>query len=95
MVLEDIVGRTHNFIEDDGHAIKLARAAVICQEHVSKKYEDRPWMVIKGDDMWTKVHHLIADSVEAPGPTFVRTTGLDEAWDVSNGSELWSTRQWA
>lgn len=40
-------------------------------------------MVIKGDDLWTKVHHLIADSVEAPGATWVRTTGLDEAWNVS------------
>lgn len=76
------MSRLHNFAEDDGHAIKLARAAVICQE-ISKKYEDRDWVKIKGDDMWTKIHHLIADSVEAPGPTWVRTAGLDGAWEVS------------
>lgn len=30
-----------------------------------------------------KIHHLIADSVEAPGPVWVRFPGLDEAWTVS------------
>lgn len=77
----------HNFSQDDGHAIKLARAAAICEE-VSKKYEDRDWMTIKGDDMWMRVHSLIADSVEAPGTTWVRNAGLDEAWDVSNDFDL-------
>ncbi|KAF3770979.1 hypothetical protein M406DRAFT_344427 [Cryphonectria parasitica EP155] len=84
----DIMSRLHNFVEDDGHAIKLGRAAVICQE-TTKKYEDREWMVIKGDDLWMKVHHLIADSVEAPGETWVRTTGLEEAWsDIPNKFKL-------
>lgn len=81
--LEDVVSRLHNFSQDDGHAIKLGRAAAICHE-LSKKYEDRDWIIIKGDDTWMKIHHLIVDSVEAPGPAWVRTTGVDEAWDVSH-----------
>lgn len=77
------MSRMHNFSTDDGHAIKLARAAVICEE-VSKKYQDRDWMMIKGDDVWARIHNLIADSVEAPGTTWVRNAGLDDAWDVSD-----------
>lgn len=75
--------RLHDFApHDDGHAVKLSRAAVITQQ-ISERYIDRDWMVIKGEDLWMRVHHLIADSVEAPGPTWVRTTGLDENWTVS------------
>lgn len=77
------MSRLHEFApKDDGHAVKLSRAAVITQE-ISKKYEDCDWLMIKGDNMWMRVHHLIADSVEAPGPMWVRTTGLDQAWIVS------------
>lgn len=72
-------------MEDEGHAVKLARTAAICQE-VSKKYEDREWMMIKGDDTWMKVHHLILDSLDGPKPRWVFSQGLDEAWRVSNGS---------
>lgn len=75
--------RLHDFApHDDGHAVKLSRAAVITQQ-ISQQYNDRNWKIIKGDDMWMRIHHLIADSVEAPGPKFVRTAGLDEAWVVS------------
>ncbi|KAK1766177.1 HypA protein [Phialemonium atrogriseum] len=75
----DVVSRLHLF-DDDGHAIKLGRAAGICQE-LSTKYQGKDWTVIRGDDVWMKVHRLIVDSVEAPGPHWVRTTGLDEAWE--------------
>lgn len=67
---------------DDGHAIKLARAAGICQE-VTRKYQDRDWVLIKGDDMWSKINHLILDSLQSPGEYWVRSAGLDEAWTVS------------
>lgn len=67
---------------DDGHAIKLARAAGICQE-VTKKYQDRDWVLIKGDDTWAKINHLILDSLQSPGEYWVRSAGLDEAWTVS------------
>ncbi|KAK4138648.1 hypothetical protein BT67DRAFT_413207 [Trichocladium antarcticum] len=79
--LEAIVARLHDF-PDDGHAIKLGRAAVICR-NVCKKYEDqgRDWVKIKGDDMWAKVCHLIVDSVEAPGARWVRSCGFEEAWE--------------
>ncbi|CAN8095312.1 unnamed protein product [Discula destructiva] len=87
--ISDIMSRLHDFApHDDGHAVKLSRAAFIAQE-IAKKYEDRDWMVIKGDEMWMRIHHLIADSVEAPGPTWVRTAGLEEAWsDVPEKSKL-------
>jgi hypothetical protein len=39
-------------------------------------------LIIRGDDTWAKILHLIVDSVEAPGQHWVRTTGLDEAWNV-------------
>lgn len=77
------MSRLHSFAADDGHAIKLGRAAVLCEE-ISKGYDDRNWMMIKGDDLWTRIHHLIVDSIEAPGTTWVRNTGLDEAWNVSD-----------
>lgn len=76
----EIVSRLHNF-EEDGHAIKLGRATAICQQ-ISKKYEDKDWLLVKGDDTWLKLYHLIVDSVEAPGENWVRTAGLDEAWKV-------------
>jgi len=72
--------RLHNF-PDDGHAIKLGRAALLCRD-ICKTYEDRGWMAIKGDELWDKVYHLIVDSVEAPGPNWVRTCGMEEAWEV-------------
>ncbi|KAK3359739.1 hypothetical protein B0T25DRAFT_564723 [Lasiosphaeria hispida] len=74
----EVVSRLH-FLPEDGHAIKLARAALICRD-LSAQYSDRDWMKIKGDNQWMKVFHLIVDSVEAPGPHWVRTCGLDEAW---------------
>jgi len=78
--LAEIVARLHTF-PDDGHAIKLGRAAVVCR-NICKKYEDegKDWLVVKGDDMWKNVCHLIVDSVEAPGAHWVRSAGFDEAW---------------
>ncbi|KAK4044787.1 hypothetical protein C8A01DRAFT_42405 [Parachaetomium inaequale] len=78
--LAEIIARLHTF-EDDGHAIKLGRATVVCH-NICKKYESegRDWLRVQGDDMWKKVCHLIVDSVEAPGAHWVRSTGFDEAW---------------
>ncbi|KAK1778377.1 hypothetical protein QBC45DRAFT_414289 [Copromyces sp. CBS 386.78] len=67
---EEIISNLH-FFEDDGHAIKLARAARICQLY----YQTRD------DDYWNKIYHLIVDSVLAPGPHWVRSCGFDEAWE--------------
>lgn len=77
----DMLSRFHGF-RDDGHAIKVFRAALITQE-LSRKYQDFGWMLIKGDDMWMRIYRLIADSVATPGPVFIRTAGLEEAWTVS------------
>lgn len=75
--------RVHNLPSDDGHAIKLSRAAVIC-EGLAKKYKDADWLVLKGDDLWRRIHNLIADSFEAPGTTFALVTGYHSGWDVSD-----------
>ncbi|KAK3939539.1 HypA protein [Diplogelasinospora grovesii] len=76
----DVISRLHEF-EDDGHAIKLGRAAGVAY-HISKKYEDDESvkLMIKGEETWTRVFHLIVDSVEAPGPNWVRSCGFAEAW---------------
>ncbi|KAK4238728.1 hypothetical protein C8A03DRAFT_33258 [Achaetomium macrosporum] len=78
--LPEIIARLHTF-PDDGHAIKLGRATGVCH-NICKKYEDegKDWLKVKGEDMWKRVSHLIVDSVEAPGPNWVRSCGFDEAW---------------
>jgi len=80
--MHDMVARIQP-LSDDGHAIKLARAAGICH-NVSRQYEDKGWMMLKGEDAWSKVFNLIVDAVEGPGNRWVRTTGLDIAWKVSS-----------
>ncbi|KAK3325284.1 hypothetical protein B0H66DRAFT_529330 [Apodospora peruviana] len=75
---KEIIPRLHTFSED-GHAIKLARASLICHDFVAntKKYTNR----ILSDKLWTKIFHLIVDSiVESPGSNWVRTAGLASAW---------------
>jgi len=78
--LPEIIARLHAF-PDDGHAIKLGRAAGVCQD-ICKTYEaeGRDWLKFQGDDMWKKVAHLIVDSVEAPGEHWVRSCGFESAW---------------
>jgi hypothetical protein len=76
----EVVSHLHNF-DDDGHAIKLGRAALICRQ-ASEPYEDKDWMRLKGRENWDKVFHMIVDSVGGPGQHWVRTTGLEEAWKV-------------
>ncbi|KAF7534954.1 hypothetical protein G7054_g5790 [Neopestalotiopsis clavispora] len=73
-----LLPRMHAFV-DDGHAIKLFRAIAIGRE-VCKPYEDKDWIIIKGD-LWDQIAHMVVDSVEAPGPTWVRNAGFDEAWE--------------
>lgn len=64
---------------EDGHAIKLARAAGICRD-VTEKYQDRDWVLIKGDDTWAKINHLIIDSLQAgrPGEYWARGGSRDD-----------------
>ncbi|KAM7219934.1 HypA protein [Rhypophila decipiens] len=77
----ELISRLHELEQDDGHAIKLGRAALICQKEVKKK-NPTPELVINTPQLWEKVLHLIVDSVEAPGPTWVRNAGLVGAWEV-------------
>jgi hypothetical protein len=84
----EIIARLHTF-PDDGHAIKLGRATVVCH-NICKKYEaeGKDWLIVKGDDMWKTVCHLIVDSVEAPGEHWVRSCGFEEAWKVCSDVPL-------
>ncbi|KAK8110497.1 uncharacterized protein PG998_006954 [Apiospora kogelbergensis] len=68
-------------LSDDGHVIKLWRAVGVGRK-LSKPYEDRDWLQVKGDKLWDQIAHLIVDSVEAPGPRWVRNAGFEEAWKV-------------
>ncbi|KAH0840397.1 Oxidoreductase AflY [Fonsecaea pedrosoi] len=76
----EIIRRVDRF-PDDGHASKLVRA-IANSEQVSKQYESQGDDVfpIKGD-MFLKLAHMAIDSVEASEPTWVRSTGFDQAWE--------------
>ncbi|KAG8158869.1 hypothetical protein KVR01_011312 [Diaporthe batatas] len=76
--IAEVASRIHP-MPDDGHAIKLARAVGVCEE-LTKKYQDKDWVLLKGEDTWSKIHHLVIDSLEGPGDHWVRSAGLDEAW---------------
>ncbi|RYP59711.1 hypothetical protein DL770_010150 [Monosporascus sp. CRB-9-2] len=81
--VERLLPRMYAF-EDDGHAIKLFRAVDIGRRAISR-YENndnnnKHWVLIRGPELWDKIMHLVVDSVEAPGPTWVRGAGDAEAW---------------
>lgn len=79
---DELLRRMHA-VEDDGHAIKLFRAVLLGQT-VSEKYEDKDWIKIKGD-LWTKIKHLVVDSVEGSGARWVRAAGDLIAWEDAPG----------
>jgi len=66
---------------DDGHAVKLGRAVAHGQAFCEKYEKDgEEWCVVKGD-MWEKIGHMVIDSVEDKGATWVRSAGFKEAWE--------------
>ena len=85
----DIGVRLQSF-GDDGHAIKQARATAICHE-LMKKYETKPWAVLKGDEIWKKIQHMVVDAVEGPGVLYVRCAGLQEVWQVLRSQGVCAT----
>ena len=74
---DEVIQRVNQH-SDDGHASKLVRA-LAHGEQECRKYEGREGFVIKGD-MWLKLGNMAIDSVEAGGPTWVRSCGFDQAW---------------
>ncbi|KAF4953460.1 hypothetical protein FSARC_12383 [Fusarium sarcochroum] len=80
---EDLFPRIHKLV-DDGHTVKLARALMLAQR-VTKPYEDKEWVRIKGDDEWLRAVYLLLDANEEAdkqgGTMWVRSSGFDEAWD--------------
>ncbi|KEZ39645.1 hypothetical protein SAPIO_CDS9579 [Scedosporium apiospermum] len=78
--LEDLLPKFYH-IADDGHSIKLARATVLCH-NILQKYQDKPWVRIRGQDTWLKLMHLLVDvTVDPKGVRWVRDAGFDSAWD--------------
>jgi len=77
-----VVARLHD-LPDDGHAIKLVRAAAVCRE-LTVPYRGRDWLQIKDDETWRTVLHMMVDSVEGPGQKWVRSAGMKEAWKVGS-----------
>lgn len=53
----------------------------LCHELMSK-YDDKPWAVLKGDDIWRKIQAMTVDAVEGPGVLYVRSGGFEEVWKV-------------
>ncbi|KAK5000950.1 hypothetical protein LTR66_000296 [Elasticomyces elasticus] len=74
----DIMERVcrHN---DDGHGSKLVRALAHGQQ-ACQPYESKDAFRIKGD-MWLQLGHMAIDSVEGPGPEWVRSCGFEQAWE--------------
>ncbi len=76
----DIGNRLQSF-GDDGHGIKQARAIALGHEFM-KQWQDKPWAILKDDDVWRKIQHMAVDALEGPGNLYVRSAGFDEAWKV-------------
>jgi antirestriction protein ArdC len=77
----DLAPRFHAF-SDDGHSVKLFRAVELSRQ-ASSKYQDKDWILLKGDEIWDKIANIVIEAVEAPGPTWVFPAGKDAAWEVS------------
>ncbi|KFA48125.1 hypothetical protein S40293_09287 [Stachybotrys chartarum IBT 40293] len=75
---EDLLPRFHALPDDDGHAVKVARALLVAQR-LSRDYAGRPWLRVTGD-MWVRMHHILWDSVDGQGSRWVRSAGFEEAW---------------
>ncbi|KAL7769573.1 hypothetical protein ACKLNR_000957 [Fusarium oxysporum f. sp. zingiberi] len=80
---EDLFPRIHKVV-DDGHTVKLARALMLAQR-ITKPYENKEWVKIKGDDEWLRAVYLLLDANEEAdrqgGTMWVRSSGFDEAWE--------------
>ncbi|KAF4959830.1 hypothetical protein FGADI_1333 [Fusarium gaditjirri] len=80
---EELFPRIHKVV-DDGHTVKLARALMLAQR-ITKPYENKDWVKIKGDDEWLRAVYLLLDANEEAdrqgGTMWVRSSGFDEAWE--------------
>ncbi|SPJ73300.1 related to HypA-like protein [Fusarium torulosum] len=80
---EDLFPRIHEIV-DDGHTVKLARALMLAQR-VTKPYQDKDWVRIKGDDEWLKAVYVLLDvngeADKQGGTMWVRSAGFEEAWE--------------
>jgi hypothetical protein len=86
------IGKRLQEFGDDGHGIKQARAIAVCHELMTR-WECKPWAVLKGDDVWKKIQHMVVDSLEIPGPLYVRSAGFEAAWKVSDFSFVFNFTQ--
>lgn len=73
---QEIFHRVNELEDEDGHAPKLVR---VCAAG------DQMWKTgqasgVINQDMWLKMAHMAIDSTDSK-PKWVRSTGLDSAWD--------------
>ncbi|KAM5481390.1 hypothetical protein McanCB56680_004290 [Microsporum canis] len=76
---EEVFKKTVTLEQDDGHAAKFIRH-IAHGEKVCKPYEEKDGFRIKSG-MWLKLGNMLVDSVCAPGPSWVRSAGFEEAWE--------------
>ncbi|KAI5358860.1 putative questin oxidase [Septoria linicola] len=74
---EEVFDRACKF-DDDGHASKLVRA-VANGEKVCGPFAGEKGFRLEGKD-WLQIGHMVIDSVELQGDTWLRSVGFDEAW---------------
>lgn len=77
--VEDVLPRLHGVV-DDGHTIKVARAAVLARKAAEGR-EGRGWMKFKREEDWVRILWLLVDANEGWGVKWVRGAGFEEAWE--------------
>lgn len=77
---EELLPRFHKIL-DDGHTIKVARALMIA-ERVSRGWEGKGWVRVKGEAEWLRAVYVLMDATEGVDQEhrYVRGAGFDEAW---------------
>ncbi|KAI5792688.1 hypothetical protein FPQ18DRAFT_389265 [Pyronema domesticum] len=81
-----LLDRAMRWTEDDGHLVKLVRAAMvgerICGVYEGKEWEERGF-AMQGQ-MWVKMAQMAVDAMENPtadnGTIWIRSAGFEEAW---------------
>ncbi|KAI9763559.1 MAG: hypothetical protein M1840_000421 [Geoglossum simile] len=63
--------------KDDGHVAKAARAAWAAEGFCKGRGGTIEWDKVG----WTRVGSMAVDSVESPGPRWVRSAGFEKAWE--------------
>ncbi len=74
--------RLFHLADDDGHAIKLVCATGVAERAVRGQKQQQWPRILASDAVWDGIYRLETDAILGPGTRWVRTAGLDEAWEV-------------